>query len=446
MHAALHHSHSISTQQHILLSRLSISQNLARNAIMFTTLPLLPPPPSTLLPSSITPYAPSYATESSTNGPTTLAQAQQHQQQQVQQRGRPKPSQPSSRNNTLSLAALSLDERLLEARKRAIAIYGYGWLRPAGCGKTMLGRREEEVEREEVERQLREVEEQEAMALAGEEEARRRSVLARGEVQGEGERDLDEEIPDAEQLTHGEEEENDMVERDMDDDVPDADEGDRTNMTFGNTTMTTELLLEGETGITDDVEGTSLGQPEPAVRSVMAGGGAAFREFDAQEQEALANAMLDEDEQGMAERDLDDEVPSAGEMGERDLDDDVPEPEDEGEWQHTDTEDEQMEEDESGMDISNLDQSAMGRARGVTPGQSSVAMPETSETMGSPGSGRRWFSGGARRNLFGRGAGNLFGLTPPPQQPDSEQLTGPPAAPRRSGRAGRENRGRDSLD
>ena len=315
----------------------------------------------------------------------------------------------------------------------------------------MLGRREEEVEREEVERQLREVEEQEAMALAGEEEARRRSMLARGEAQGEGDRDLDEEIPDADQLTHGGEEENELEERDMDDDVPDADEGegDRTNMTFGNTATTTELLLEGETGITDDVEGTSLAEPSPAVRSAMAGGGAAFREFDALEQEALANAMLDEDEQGMAERDLDDEVPSAGGIGERDLDDDVPEADvgDEGEWQHTDTEDEMMDEDESGMDISNLDQRAVARTRRVTPGQSSVAMPHTSETVGSPGSGRRWFSGGARRNLFGRGTGNLFGFTPPQQQPDSEQLSGVPVPPsRRSGRAGGENRARESLD
>lgn len=316
----------------------------------------------------------------------------------------------------------------------------------------MLGRREEEVEREEVERQLREVEEQEALALAGEEEARRRSMMARGEVQGEGERDLDEEIPDAEQLAHAGEEEN-VAERDMDDDVPDADEGDRTNMTFGNTTTTTDLILEGDTGITDDVEGASLGNPgRPVLNAMiraMVGDGASFREFDAREQEVLANAMLDEDEQGMAERDLDDDVPNAGGIGERNLDDDVPEADgaDEGEWQHTDTEEEGMDEDESGMDISNLDQSAIVRAQGVTPGQSSVAMPGTAESIDSSGSGRRWFSGGARRNLFGRGTGNLFGLTPPQQrQPDSEQLSGGPAPRRRSGRFGRENRARDSLD
>jgi hypothetical protein len=317
----------------------------------------------------------------------------------------------------------------------------------------MLGRREEEVEREEVERQLREVEEQEALALAGEEEARRRSMMARGEVQGEGERDLDDEIPDAEQLAHAAEREDD-AERDMDDDVPDADDGDRTNMTFGNTTTTTDLILEGDTGITDDVEGASLGDPSRPVLNAMiramAGDGTSFAEFDTREQEALANAMLDEDEQGMAERDLDDDVPNAGDVGERDLDDDVPEADgaDEGEWQHTDTEEEGMDEDESGMDISNLDQGAFVRTQGVTPGQRSAAMPGTADSADSSGSGRRWFAGGARRNLFGRGTGNLFGLTPPQQQqqqPDSEQLSDG-RAPRRSGRFGRENRARDSLD
>jgi hypothetical protein len=414
---------------------------------MFTALPLLPPPPSTLLPSSASPYAPSYATESANaNNPTTLAQAQQHQQQQIQSRSRPKTASSSARNSSLSLAALSLDERLLEARKRAIAMYGYSWLRPAGCTKTMLGRREEEAEREEVERQLREVEEQEAMQLAGEEELRRMSALARGEAVVEGERDLDEEIPDAEQMVQGgDDEENDTGERDLDEDVPDADEGDRTNMTFGDTTTTTDLLLEGETGIMDEVEGANLGEVRPAMRSGLAGGGAGFREFDAREQEALADAMLDEDEQGMAERGLDDDgVPDGGD---RDLDEDVPEA-DEGEWQHTETE-EEMEDEESGMDISILDQSGIAQGRRTAPGRSSMAMPGTAETMGSTGSGRRWFSGGARRNLFGRGTGNLSGLTPPPQHqqaPDSGQVSGAPAAPRRSGRMGRENRARDSLD
>ncbi len=314
-------------------------------------------------------------------------------------------------------------------------MYGYGWLRPAGCGKTMLGRREEEAEREEVERQLREVEEQEAMALASEEEARRQAVLERGEVQEQGERDLDEEIPDADAL--GENAEDD--ERDMDDDVPEAEDMDRTNLTFG--TATTEHLLEGETGITDDIEGTNLDELGPVASS-------AFREFDPEEQEALANEMLDEDEQGMAERDLDDDIAEAGGIGERDLDDDVPEADDgEEEWQHTDTEEEPMDDDEdgAGMDISNMDQSDIAQTHGITPGQSSVVLEgQTPDGISATGSGRRWFSGGARRNLFGRGTGNLFGLTPPQQTQSGED----PATPRRSGRRGfgRENRARDSLD
>ena len=51
----------------------------------------------------------------------------------------------------------------------------------------------------------------------------------------------------------------------------------------------------------------------------MVGDGTSYGEFDAREQEALANAMLDEDEQGMAERDLDDHGPTpvASERGTR---------------------------------------------------------------------------------------------------------------------------------
>jgi hypothetical protein len=63
-------------------------------ANMFTTLPFLPPPPSTLLPSTTSPFTPSYTTETpSSNNPTTLAQ---NQQQAIQHRNRPKPHPASS--------------------------------------------------------------------------------------------------------------------------------------------------------------------------------------------------------------------------------------------------------------------------------------------------------------------------------------------------------------
>jgi hypothetical protein len=120
----------------------------------------------------------------------------------------------------------------------AIAMYGYSWLKPAGCPKTMLGRREEEVEREEVERQLREVELQERVNLEAEEQERLARMRETGEVE-EG-RDLDDDIPDADDADEeqgydseeggppedgpGDGEEDDGLAVDLDDEIPEADE------------------------------------------------------------------------------------------------------------------------------------------------------------------------------------------------------------------------------
>jgi hypothetical protein len=43
-----------------------------------------------------------------------------------------------------SLSSLQLEERALRARKNNIASFGYSWIKPAGCSKTMLGMKEEE--------------------------------------------------------------------------------------------------------------------------------------------------------------------------------------------------------------------------------------------------------------------------------------------------------------
>ena len=380
------------------------------------SLPLLPPPPSALLPTSSSSYTPSYATESS---------GIPHSQQQQQASNSRRPKIPAARG---SLAALTLDERILDARKTAIQMYGWSWLKPAGCTKTMLGRREEEAEREEVARQLQEVEEQERMVVEGEEEERRAGLAQQaaqedaGQAVGSLDRDLDEEIPDADGVGENADDEDEGV--DLDDEVPDADV-DRTNLTFG--TVTT--AMDDATGITDDVEHSHLGEPGPALRNANTAP-VQFHEFEATEQEALANAMLEEDEQGIADADM-------GVEG-RDLDDEVPEA-DEEEWQHTDSDASFDDDEDAGMDISNLDPPRQ-ILRGVTPGQSSAPPAE------GTGSGRRWFSGGARRNLFGRGTGNLFGMTPPQREQESSPVE--VATPRRSGRRpfGAQNRARDSLD
>ncbi|EAU29624.1 predicted protein [Aspergillus terreus NIH2624] len=198
-----------------------------------------------------------------------------------------------------SLSALLLEERALRVRKTNIATFGYSWIRPAGCAKTMLGMKEEEAERAE------------AMAAAAAEEAAAAAAAAAG-----GDTALD-----------GLEETG--MERDLDDEIPDADaEG---------------LVEEGEEGLEESGEVDEEGYME--------------RDLD----EDIPEAFPDEyDEEGEGEeegfddqRDLDDDIPSADggydvddeedDTGmERDLDDDIPEAaedrsEQEDEWQHTDT-------------------------------------------------------------------------------------------------------------
>ena len=321
----------------------------------------------------------------------------------------------------------------------AIQMYGYSWLRPPGCSKTMLGRREEEVEKEEVERQLREAEEGEERAMMMEEMSRQQQLqeaAARGEEGAEEDRDLDEEIPDADpDQMDGDE--------DLDDELPEAD--DNTNIAY----------TEGETGITDDVEHTNLGD-------------AAYVVNEDDDQEVLANVMLDEDEQGMAERDLDEEIPDVAPRDEieRDQDDVVPEAADnndaEGEWQHTDTELE--EEDESRMNISLVQEvsnrDTVDRPQGSLRSRWIITPVRDEEVQRTENQDVRWqnlphpapssiesargrfFEPG--RNMFGGVASNLS--TPPTQ--GSRLVNTRRSSARLHRGAGRENASgaRDSLD
>jgi hypothetical protein len=328
----------------------------------------------------------------------------------------------------------------------AIAMYGWSWLKPAGCAKTMLGRKEEEVEREEVERQLREVELQERVQMEMEEGERQRLFQAQtraeaaGEAPGEQERDLDDEVPEAE------EDEEEDEEEDLDDDVPEAD--------VSNWHYDTRLSPEpgeGETGITDDVERSHLGDglqiPPMFHAGIFTNERQTASQIAYEDEQAIANAMLEEDEmEGTGERNLDDEVPDA-EM----------EVDEEG-WEHTDTELE-----ESEMDISILPQQ---QARHLQPAQAvtrsrRAATPATVESSVAETGRRSWLGGSPRRNLFGRNpgnAGNAVSLfTPPPAPPqspimdsggeDSMRARRIARAPRRGANvspAERENR--DSLD
>jgi len=207
-----------------------------------------------------------------------------------------------SRSPANSLSALLAEERALRARKQNIASFGYSWIRPAGCAKTMLGMKEEEAEREE------------ALAAAQAE---------MNVVDGEGFMDDD----------TGIREEDEGMERDLDDEIPDADvdpEG---------------LIEEGEEGLEEEDIADEEGYME--------------RDLDDDIPEGYPDVYEGYEEDFDNQPDLDADVPSAEGLSdgmERDLDDDVPDAaedgsEQEGEWQHTDTEDEVDDEDEDEGEI-----------------------------------------------------------------------------------------------
>ncbi|KAE8134053.1 Apc15p protein-domain-containing protein [Aspergillus pseudotamarii] len=214
------------------------------------------------------------------------------------------------------LSSLVLEERALRARKNNIASFGYSWIKPAGCTKTMLGMKEEEAEREE------------ALAAAAAEMAAATTV-AEAEAGAAGINGLDPQ--------HDGQDDTGM-ERDLDDDIPDADaEG---------------LVEEGEEGLEEDDVVDEEGYME--------------RDLDDDIPEAFPD---DDDDDHQIEDDfnnqpdLDDDIPSAGDMDDevedmseedmgRDLDDDIPEAaenqsDQEDEWQHTDTDAELDDEDEA---------------------------------------------------------------------------------------------------
>ena len=124
----------------------------------------------------------------------------------------------NNRNNYLT--QLQLDEEFIVQRKLSIQRFGAAWIRPPGVPKTYQLVMDEQAEREEAEAQAA----REAQMMQGVEEAEFDAV----EDEEEGaEQDLDDQIPEAEDLVGDDEEElaeedEGMDEQDLDDDVPEA--------------------------------------------------------------------------------------------------------------------------------------------------------------------------------------------------------------------------------
>ncbi|KAJ9288306.1 hypothetical protein DTO021C3_4084 [Paecilomyces variotii] len=219
-----------------------------------------------------------------------------------------------------TLAALQLEERALRARKQNIASFGYAWIKPAGCAKTMLGMREEEAEREEG-----------LLAAAAE------MAGAGGDLSTMG-------IVDEFGRPQGQEGDNtggvddQMLERDLDDDIPDADAD--------------GLVEEGEEGLEEDEDGEEGLMERDLDDDIPEAFPEDDDDDDDDEEEEEENE--DDDDDFDNQPDLDDDIPAAedegGSLMVRDLDDDIPEAEEGSEqgeeWQHTDTEAEDDDDDD----------------------------------------------------------------------------------------------------
>ncbi|KAJ5189767.1 Anaphase-promoting complex subunit 15/MND2 [Penicillium cf. griseofulvum] len=216
-----------------------------------------------------------------------------------------------SRSSANTIATLAAEERSLRARKLNIASFGYSWIRPAGCAKTMLGMKEEEAEREEaLQAAAAEMEAAEGEGIMDDDTGMQREEIEEDEGM---ERDLDDDIPNAEEevsglIEEGEEgleedeigDEGEYMERDLDDDIPEGFPDDD---------------YEGSDLYDDEDEDDFDNQPDLDA------------EIPAADGESVSEGMT---------RDLDDDIPDAAEQGS----------EQEGEWQHTDSEEELSDEEE----------------------------------------------------------------------------------------------------
>ncbi|XDG03364.1 hypothetical protein ABKA04_002979 [Annulohypoxylon sp. FPYF3050] len=237
------------------------------------------------------------------------------------------------------LARLRADEQTLERRRANVTNFGAAWLKPPGIPKTLHQIREERREAEEHAEALRR--EQLAQELAEAEAAGAgaggvdalldaAAGMAEGEdgdgvmddVQLDGARDLDEDIPEADDFGVGsgsEEDEDEEEESDSDEDDDDDDDGD------------------------DDPEQRAAQQQQQLMAQRMRQADDAFRESMARGRDGgnyygVDDEVDDEDQAQMIEED---DLIGHGDGGDMDmdgdLDDDIPEAEDAG-YEHTDSE------------------------------------------------------------------------------------------------------------
>ncbi|KAI1185098.1 Apc15p protein-domain-containing protein [Nemania serpens] len=244
------------------------------------------------------------------------------------------------------LARLRADEQNLERRRQNVMNFGSAWLKPPGVPKTLHQLREERREAEEHQEALRREQLAQELAEAAEAEAAgaaAAAAAAAGGVDGDPDAMLDAPPPDGDDGM-------DDVQldgtRDLDDDIPEADDAD-----FG----LSDNEDEDEDDDEDDEEEEDDDDDEDAEEREVRAAQAQEQQLVAQRMRQGNDAFREEDGAGFygADEDVDDEDQSQmieeddlvvvgaqhDDLGmDADLDDEIPEAESLGGYEHTDTE------------------------------------------------------------------------------------------------------------
>ncbi|KAI1364210.1 Apc15p protein-domain-containing protein [Xylaria arbuscula] len=252
------------------------------------------------------------------------------------------------------LARLRSDEQNLERRQQNVTNFGSAWLKPPGLPKTLHQLREERREaeehqealrREQLAQELAEAEAEAAGAVAGE------GATAGGgdadmaldapaggddgmdDVQLDGARDLDDEVPEADEADFGFSDNDDDEDDEEDDEDDEEDEEEEDEEERDEDTEEREMLAAQAQQ--QQLMAQRMRQANDAFREDMARGrdSAAFYGGDEDIDDEDQSQMIEEDDLVSGAHHADDD------MGmDADLDDEIPEAESLGGYEHTDTE------------------------------------------------------------------------------------------------------------
>ena len=299
----------------------------------------------------------------------------QQQRRANQQNNNQSPYSHASYLRSLQLGQLKADEDAIRKRKENIARLGSTWIKPPGVAKTLQAETEERLEREEQEMLAqREQLMADLAARQAEEEARQAAAANQEQADAMEERDLDEEVPDADDVADEDEEDEDIegeesIEVEDQDDEEETGQGEVTTE-VNMTTFGDESLLEGSMVAEQLRQDRQENQEHPEQSAEAEQEALDQQRYLHLEEAEVTGIAQDQYELGM-EANLDDSVPEAGT------------------YEHTDTEleDESSEEEDQSSSLAGPTRTSVG-ARQSLLGRTSNVSRQSMHSRESAGSRR----------------------------------------------------------